>query len=304
MNVRTEVALVCLIVCPGAVSADVLKVGTWNIRLAEMDRWDRRADAPGWRERMPSVSAVLRARDCDLVGLQECSTPQAEFLRNELKGWTLVGVATNDTVRRKTSQANGVLYRPGRLDLLDWGTFSLSDRPDVPGSMAWNTRCVRSCTWALFKDRGSGRRIMHFNTHFDHKSEEARREGMKLVLGKMDELTPTGALRILTGDLNSPPDSEPIARARAKLRRAYEITETPPKGPWRTDNLWKTLPSDENLTSRETGKRIDHIFVSDGVRVRSHETFVDFASPGFYASDHFMLAVELVLPAESCNSTK
>lgn len=298
MDIRREVVLACLIVCMGAASADVLKVGTWNIRLADMDRWDRRADAPNWRERMPSVAAALKARDCDLVGLQECATPQAEFLRTNLPGWQLVGVATNDTVRRKTSQANGILYRPARLGLLDWGTFSISDTPEVPGSMSWNTKCVRSCTWALFRDLKSGRRIMHFNTHFDHKSEDARREGMKLVLGKMDELTPTGAVRILTGDLNSPPDSEPIARARQKLMRAFEISETPPKGPWRTDNLWKTLPPDENLVRRDVGHRIDHVFVSPGVRVRSHETFVDFATPGFYASDHFMLVAELADSAE------
>ncbi len=112
------------------------------------------------------------------------------------------------------------------------------------------------------------------------------------------KLTPTGAVRILTGDLNSSPDSEPIAQARKKLRRAFEISETPPKGPWRTDNLWKTLPPDENLVRRDVGHRIDHIFVSRGIRVRSHETFVDFATPGFYASDHFMLVAELADSAE------
>lgn len=82
---RTLLAVVCCAgLMPFALSAESLRVGTWNIRLSDMDRWDKHAGAPNWRERMPSAAAALKARNCDLVGLQECSTPQAEFLRAEL----------------------------------------------------------------------------------------------------------------------------------------------------------------------------------------------------------------------------
>ena len=73
-------AFAALAVC-GAFAATPIRFGTWNIRLASMDRWEKDPKFPKWEERMPHVTDLVKAKGFDLMGLQEVATPQAEFIR-------------------------------------------------------------------------------------------------------------------------------------------------------------------------------------------------------------------------------
>jgi endonuclease/exonuclease/phosphatase family metal-dependent hydrolase len=234
---------------------------------------------------MPRVSALIEEKGFDLMGLEEVCTPQADYLRRTFPGWGLVGVATNDAERARTSHANGVFFRKDRFEVEEWGWFGLSETPDVPGVKSWGTMCVRACTWARMKDLADGGRFMIFNTHFDHRSQLAREKGMELILSEI-EARNTGRLPVvLLGDFNSVPSSPQVLAAMKKLSWAYKISGTPPKGPYRTDNSWKFVPPEKE--NAEAGNRIDLIFLTPGTKVFSHETFGDFYGDGLYPSDHF-----------------
>lgn len=280
--------------------ATPIRLGTWNIRLASMDKWEKDPRFPKWEARMPKVVEAIEGKGFDLMGLQEVATPQAEFLRRALPEWGLVGVATNDVERARYGHANGILYRKDRFSVSRWGCFALSTTPDVPGSSAWGSKCVRSCTWAILEDRLDARAIMFFDTHLDHRSQEAREKGMALVLENIARANDRGLPVILTGDFNSTNGSPQIAAAKSALWRAYEHSEKPPTGPVRTDNCWKyRSPSEET-----DGQRIDHIFLAPGTRVMSHETFGDSYGDGFYPSDHFPVKVVIEFSAESETNAK
>ena len=279
-----------------AVFAAMLELGTWNIRGSGMDHWAAPGQPTNWVDRMGVVCACIDRHGFELLGLQECSLEQSAYIRAHLKGWTLVGVAPEEIDEGAGKWPNPIIYRTDRFKLLDWGRFVLSETPHLSLSRSWDSRFPRSCTWAVLRDLRGGSLIAHFNVHLDNAGEVAREKAMELVIGRIREMAPPSAAVFLTGDMNTAPETKPIGIAKSALRRAYEISETAPKGPYRSDNMWIRVEPEEERTCRTAGERIDHIFVSEGVRVLDHETFVDPYAGRFYASDHFPLKATVEIP--------
>src|SRR5690606_26090631 len=65
-------------------------------------------------------------------------------------------------------------------------------------------------SWLKLKDtQAPGEPVLwFFNTHFDHRGEQARRESAALVRNKVAELT-SGERAIVTGDFNAAEGSRP-----------------------------------------------------------------------------------------------
>ncbi len=100
-----------------------------------------------------------------------------------------------------------IYYKKNKYNLLRWGTWWLSETPDEP-SKGWDARCFRSATWALLKDKASGRQFYVVNTHLDHVGVEARRKGLALVVEKIGEMNKEGHPLLLMGDFNVTPDND------------------------------------------------------------------------------------------------
>ena len=281
----------------------MLRVGSYNIRNGFGDKGTPNA----WECRKGDLAALLRRLDLDVFGLQEVYAEQADYLKDSLPQYEMVGVHRDDGVRK--GEASPVFYRKDRLAALKSGTFWLSDTPDVPGSKSWGTAYTRICTWALLKDCRTGRAFCFANTHTDHKSALARKEGMLLIIRRMREFAPAGTPIVFTGDHNCCETDEPAKAVSAILNDSLYVSEKPPVGPWRTYNGWKWL--DKEYTAAEAmklvpdvrnekkggcGFRIDYIYVSDGIRVMSHETHAD-VRPGtkLYPSDHFPVSAVIIL---------
>ena len=95
-------------------------------------------------------------------------------------GW--VGVGRDDG--QEAGEFNPVFYRKDKYDLVDSGTFWLSETPELP-SLGWNGGCNRLCTWVILREKATGFTYAHVNTHLDNASEEARVNGAKLVREKI-----------------------------------------------------------------------------------------------------------------------
>ena len=168
------------------------------------------------------------------------------------------------------------------------------------------------------KDRRTGSSFCFANTHTDHISELARKEGMLLIIRRMREFAPAGTPVVFTGDHNCRETEAPSIAVSKLLKNALYISETPPAGAWRSFSGWEwrdreysavdalKLPlnvrnarkGSPDATKKngkhvweDCGGRIDYIYVSDGVKVKSYATHTD-ARPGkkLYPSDHFPLS--------------
>jgi endonuclease/exonuclease/phosphatase family metal-dependent hydrolase len=269
---------------PSPATAPPLRVMTFNLR------YDTPSDsANAWPHRRDWVAALIRFHAPDAIGVQEALVHMLTDLDARLPGFARVGVGRADG--RAGGEFSAILYRQDRLELLDSGTFWLSPTPEVAGSKGWDTAIERIVTWARFRDRRTGCRHLHLNTHFDHVGEQARQESARLIRRRITALA-DGLPVIVTGDLNADPASEPyriltrdiIADATSPLRDAMVASRDGHYGPTSTWTAFRAI---------EPGRRIDYVLVSPQVRVLTHAILPDSWDNRF-PSDHLpvLAAVE------------
>jgi endonuclease/exonuclease/phosphatase family metal-dependent hydrolase len=264
-----------------------LRVMTFNIRF------DNPADGPNaWPHRKDLVASMIRFHRADLVGVQEALKHQLDDLQERLPGYAWTGVGRADG--REGGEYSAIVYRKDRFELLESGTFWLSPTPDVPGSKGWDAALERIVTWAKLRDRTTGRVFVHFNTHFDHIGAEARAESAKLLRQRLAAAGPLPLL--LTGDFNATDETMPyrilsgaepgVPAPSLALHDAMRSAEYGHHGPTSTWNGFDAVAP---------GRRIDFIFVGDGVHVRQHGILAD-TWDGRFPSDHLPVLAEVVLP--------
>ncbi len=302
-NVPTKPVLIEKVTVLGeaASASSSLRVGTYNIRMSPGDR----GTLNDWDLRRGFLAALVRKMNLDAFGMQEVMPDQADYLRAQFPDYTMVGVHREDGKRK--GEASPVFYRKDRFEELKSGSFWLSETPDVPGSKSWGTACTRICSWVQLKDRKTGKVFCFANTHTDHISALARKEGMLLILRRMKEFAGDAPI-VFTGDHNGIETSEPAQEVAKILKNAIHITETPPKGPWHSapgfraikgipaaEMLKKTVAERNNPKFLEC-QRIDYIYVSPGVKVKDLETYPD-ARPGvgLPPSDHYPVSATIEL---------
>jgi endonuclease/exonuclease/phosphatase family metal-dependent hydrolase len=265
-------------------TAPPLRVMTFNLR------YDTPSDgANAWPHRRDWVAALIRFHAPDAVGVQEALAHMLADLDERLPEFARVGVGRADG--RARGEFSAILYRRDRLELLDSGTFWLSPTPEVAGSKGWDAAIERIATWARFRDRRTGCRHLHLNTHFDHVGEQARQESARLIRRRIAALA-DGIPVVVTGDLNADPASEPyriltrdtVVAAAPPFRDALAASREGHYGPTSTWTAFRAI---------EPGRRIDYVLVSPQVRVLKHGILPD-TWDGRFPSDHLpvLAAVE------------
>ena len=180
-------------------------------------RYDNPEDGENnWRFRRERIAAMLREQAPDVFGTQELLANQYDDLGALLPDYRSVGVGREDGDR--AGEFNAVFFRADAFELLDSGTFWLSEEPERPGSKGWDGACERLATWVVLRRGGDGREFLFINTHLDHVGEQARREGVALLLRRIETLRGDRPV-ILTGDFNAEPYSPAIAHVVEEHRR-------------------------------------------------------------------------------------
>ncbi|KAK0649562.1 endonuclease/Exonuclease/phosphatase [Cercophora newfieldiana] len=142
-----------------------------------------------------------------LLSLQEVLASQLTDLTAALgPTWSSLGTGRDDGFTH--GEYVPILYDTSRLRCLSSTTKWLSPAPDIP-SLGWGAATKRIVTLGVFETRsflpGFGKRFLVANTHPDHKSGEARTEGLKVAIAQVQEtlrrLGPMGV--VLAGDFNS-----------------------------------------------------------------------------------------------------
>jgi len=250
-----------------------IKVTTYNIRYAN----------PGdgedvWPNRRQFVIAY--ASGSDIIGMQEVTAPQFEDLREGLPEFGSYGVGRDDG--KSGGEHAPIFYRKARFELIDNGTFWLSESPNTVGKKGWDAALPRTCTWVNLRDRRSGREIFVANTHFDHRGAKARAESGKLIVRQFSRV-PADRPTVVMGDFNCLPDSEPYNAIASSFTDARLTSESKPTGPSSTWNGFREIVPD---------RIIDHIFVRS-IRVLKLSTDDPRTANGRFASDH--LPVQMVV---------
>ena len=251
-----------------------LRVMSFNLRM------NTPADsANAWPHRVDAVAQIVAS--ADVVGVQEALPDMLEDLDARLGGWARIGVGRQAD---GGGEHSAVYYRADRLDVLDAGTFWLSETPGVPGSKSWDAAIERIVTWGRFRDRRTGDTLAVVNTHFDHVGQRAREHSARLLVDRLDALAGGGPAVVL-GDFNVTPDNPVYALLTegTGLQDARVASRTPPEGVAAT---WNGFGRDALV------RRIDFLFVRglDVARFATRDETISGTlgtATARYPSDHF-----------------
>lgn len=253
-----------------------LRVMSFNIRLqVESDKEN------AWTQRKQDAIDLLSYYHPDYFGVQEALPEQMKDIKNGLKNYDYVGVGRDDG--KEKGEFSAIFYDRSRLQVLQSGTFWLSETPEKP-SKGWDAAYNRVCTYAIFKDKKSKKEFLAMNLHFDHIGNVARVKSADLVLKKIMEVNPKNLPVALSGDFNLTDDTEPIKIISQHLKDSFYHSETEHYGPVGTFTAFNVneIPKD----------RIDYIFVN-GFKIKSHRHINDRRENLLYPSDHFPVIVDL-----------
>lgn len=287
---------------------DDLRVMSFNVRYGTADDGDNR-----WELRQELLQQTIRAFGPELLGTQETFPFQSQSIQQHLPHLEIVGRDRNPASPNDKEQC-AILFDRRRFDKVAEGHFWLSQTPDQAGSKDWDSSLPRMASWVRLWDRQTDRVFLFVNTHFDHRSAEARAEGATVLFRRIELLSADengGRVPvILAGDFNcdihSPPyqnllhpqaenaqdektgDGE--SRSRLKLQDTFAVVH-----PDRTTNVGTF----NGFQGRSDGARIDWILASEDWECVSAEIDTTHLAPqdsgesdqatSFkrYPSDHF-----------------
>jgi len=273
----------CLLLLPFGVIADSLTIMAMSYNIRQNTPTD---GANAWPKRKGWVADVIRQSGAGIIGLQEVKPEQKQYLITTLKGYGHYGVG------RDNGQNKGehclILYQTAQYQVEDSGTFWLSKKPHDPGSKSWDAAITRIASWVKLEEKSTGRMFYFFNTHFDHKGEEARYYAM-LLLKKQIRSIAGNAPVVVAGDFNFTPDSRPYKEINSTssdytLRDCFEEAKT---------KEGETTCCGFDATNKNCS-RIDYILVSTNFAVHSYKVITE-SRKGFYPSDHLPVVCKLSL---------
>jgi endonuclease/exonuclease/phosphatase family metal-dependent hydrolase len=257
--------------------AQSLHLMTYNIRL------DVASDGlNAWPYRKDFLSSQIQFYEPDILGIQEAMPHQVVDLQQLLSQYSQVGIGREGLGKGESSN---IFYKKEKLRVIETNTFWLSDIPNEI-SIGWDAACNRVCTFALFEEISSNKKWFVFNTHLDHMGEQARTNGIALIMDKIGQYNIHNYPVVLMGDFNLEPQDKRILDIKKKMNDVSEIATIKPFGPIGTFNNF-----DFNTT---VTKRIDYIFISKNnqLKVKKYAVLSD-SKDLRYPSDHLPVFVEI-----------
>lgn len=271
---------------PGADAGPrTLRVMTYNIKHGQTNaECDEPARAPG---ALPAPDCgldlsqaldVIRAHAPDIVGLQEVD-----------RFWARSAMQDQPAL---IAEALGMAHTCYAANL-DHQPDAHSDRPHQYGTLVLSRLPILECTTRRLPRTGDaeprgltralvdvgGARLQFFNTHLHTTAADRLLQAPDVV----EAIDATTAPVILVGDFNAVPEAEELAPLFARFRDAWREAAVPePANPAGTIPVHPTDPP---------RRRIDYVFVSGQVNVRSTRVPVDAKTR--LASDHYPIVAEV-----------
>ena len=231
-----------------------------------------------WFYRADLIAQDIEAVGPDIIGFQEATFIHYGYLVNIMDGYDSEMAYRDDFV---LSEGCPIFWRTDRFEKIDSGSFWLSETPEVM-SKDWGSSHYRICVYVILRDKTTNKEFAVFNTHLDHVSDQARINGIQVVLDKIAEFGDLPSY--LMGDMNATDDSQTIISTKDSFDDAKAIS--PITEDTRTFHGWGD-PEEQD--------RIDYILISKGDAEVFEYHIVDNLHDGVYSSDHSSIYIKTKL---------
>lgn len=242
-----------------------------------------------WSDRLEALEGFFNEYKPDLVGSQEPYIAQIDDMIQKLgEEYSWFGINTYDQWQppyKASAGFNPIFYRKDRLEVLKWDVIWYTP---VAAERGYGADYPRFLTWAKMKDLKTGKEFFVFNSHFDHKSMEAREISAGILVDAVARIA-GDAPAILTGDFNSTETSAPYAKIleSGTLANSKLAVKDPLNYLYYSQARYKSI-----TTVSQKDVHIDHIFYTPASsRIESWELVIKTYG-GFYGSDHLPIVVD------------
>ena len=249
-----------------------VNIMTFNIRLDTendgINKWDNRKDG---------VISLIKNNKVDILGIQEGLPNQIEYLSKELKGYSLIGEGRNGG---NNGEYSAIFYNSKKVTLLESETIWLSETPEIP-SIGWDAALNRIVTMGVFTLKDSSKKMIVYNTHFDHIGEIAREKSIDVIL---NHIKTNGFLKkelIVMGDFNAEPSDTPIKLLDKFLDDSFDEDIDKPYGTFSGFKI-----------DSELKKRIDYIFIKN-IDIIQYKHIKTRLSSNLWPSDHIPILISI-----------
>ncbi len=255
---------------------------------------------------------LLDDRQPDSIGMQEVTVNWIKWMDNVSFNDSYAGVGEG---RTPGGEASSIYYRKDKFELVDSGTFWLSETPDVAGSSLPNANYPRICTWAHLRDKVTGFEYIHLNTHLDHNGNNNSTDGRAIRTAQVRVIlefiqTLPDLPMVMTGDFNQAKTSS-ADNVYAMYKNILGIsTFTDSQGNKITGNFsdaredatwtvspdaWASMTSSwqEGEKYNPAKKPIDYVFYTDEHFTAVRYENIHYHRDGIYMSDHLPQYCEL-----------
>lgn len=260
-----------------AASSNKVKVGSYNLRMQQMDKGDN-----AWAVRRARVMQSIRENDFDIFGVQEVTDFAQEDLRQDLGDtydFVFFGPYSPDGIGTK---AHGIIWRKDKFKLLECHKFWPSDTPD---SCCFNdfwqhgdklSKFKRGAMCCLF-ETAKGEKFIFMCSHAA-LSKEDNAKYAHVMIDREKLYNPNGYPSFFVGDLNTVPDSPSSVLWRTHWKDAALCVKGTPL------NTFNSFRTDWDMA--KDGRRIDFIYFRGNVKVKKYFCNTKLYD-GFCASDHY-----------------
>lgn len=227
-------------------------------------------------ERTARVIKMITKYMPDSFGVQEASPAWMTSLRSGLSAYAYVGGGRDGG---SNGEHSAIFYLKDKYTVLDSGTKWLSATPNSVSKFE-ESSLNRIVTYAVLKDKTTGKIYVHINTHFDHKSSKARelQADVFLDVAKQFEDYPV----VMTGDFNCTAGSAPYNKIiSAGYVNSSEVA--PEKHGSATFHSYGSASS-----------TIDFCFLKPGKMAAISYRVCDEKIDGDYVSDHHPVYVDFI----------
>lgn len=252
-----------------------MKIMSFNLRV------DVESDGTNaWNYRNGRVVKILKNHSPCIVGTQEGIDYMINDLLNELPDYENIGKGRDSDC---TGETTAILFKKSKLKCIENGQFWLSETPEIPGSVSWESAFPRTCTWGKFQSlEDTSIEFLMVNTHLDHISQEARENGMRLITDFIHTNVGSTDTVFLTGDFNVTPENEVI-----QYLDNFDILQ----------NSQKFADGEIGITFHDfdggsIGEPIDYIYTSKSANIEKLTVDRTKFDDGF-PSDHYPLVISV-----------
>ena len=227
---------------------------------------------------------VIKQYAPDSFGVQECTPRWKRILAYNLDGkYACVGAARD--YYGPFTEYSSIYYLKDKYNVIDSGTFWLSETPEKRWTKSFDSACFRVASWALLENKETGERYTHINTHLDHVLESTRESQMKVLIECVNKVA-NGSPIVMTGDFNAYEDNSLVYNVACEsFNDSKKVAKTSDTG--RTFTSYGTKEEDG------TGA-IDFIFTSPEVKVDTYKIIRNTVQD-IYPSDHYPIVADIVI---------